>query len=67
MSCLSTRILRPLCLIVALVLTVVFQPSAFAQTVDIRVDGDDGLAVPNPPDPGDTWSKRVALLGCFVE
>ena len=62
MSWLSTKILKPLCLIVVLFLTVLFESAALAQTVDVRVDGDNGLAVPNPPNPGDTWTNAFRYL-----
>ncbi len=35
---------------------------AQAQTVDIRVHGDSGLAIPNPPNPGDTWPNAYKYL-----
>lgn len=62
MLLLSTRILKPICLIVVLFLAAFFQSSALAQTVEVRVDGDDGLAVPNLPDPGDTWPNAFKYL-----
>ena len=46
-------------LVATLPYVVIFALSAslHAQIVDVRVDGDNGLAEPNPPEPGDTWQN----------
>ncbi len=61
MSMLSTTKYRNSCLILAMFFALLLHCSANGQTV-LRVDGDDGLAVPNPPDPGDTWSNAYKYL-----
>ena len=61
MSMLSTTIFRHFCWILALLLTLVLQVAAYGQTV-VHVDGDNGLAVPNLPDPGDSWGNAFKYL-----
>ena len=64
MSSTIKNVLRKTCLILIIGFTflTVSHAQAQQQTVVLRVDGDDGLAVPNPPDPGDTWSNAYKYL-----
>ena len=46
----------------AFILTLVFAGTMQAQSVVLRVDGENGLVAPNLPDPGDTWENAYKFL-----
>lgn len=64
MSSTIKNVLCKTCLILIIGFTFLTASYAHAQqqTVVLHVDGDNGLAVPNPPDPGDTWSNAYKYL-----
>ena len=64
MSSTIKNVICKTCLILIIGFTFLLATHAHAQiqAIEIRVDGDDGLAVPNLPDPGDTWTNAFKYL-----
>ena len=64
MSSTIKNVLCKTCLILIIGFTFLTASYAHAQpqTVVLHVDGDNGLAVPNPPNPGDTWTNAFKYL-----